>query len=635
MAKQSFVYPSSDLDRGRALLTVLGSFWSRIYTGVDQVQSYATGSAMLVAQSYRNLLETVASLSRFDVPLYHTETWSPIVLRKSQRNSVVTNVARFDRTRAAFDAGLVFDSAEWQPFYAFPRPAKMVSAAQIVNKLIFPTLALSENVDYVFDEERNAIVFVTDPFNSPYTIKKGIYDSSNLIDEEIVLWAFNGAYDYDYVFTQFSYALGMRLKTSQNHKDLMNAVFSGLVNGGTAVADLDLAFSAVCGVPVALESDEVVEVAVRDAHGTLIATDKHVYRFAEDATPVVSVGDTLRAGARLVDAVEIVELTSGQIPARVSALSLDSGYLAACFYGDLLFENKEVPLEVNNNHPSGYTYVKFGLGGFPADVERFFDELHARGVAAATAQRDPCFDNPIAKPTRDELPYPGRAQHIYQVADTHKFYRWRATTPAVPETGSYVEMTEREICGPNWETFPALNAFPIRGNTFIRYLAANTGKLYKWVVSVPAQPETGVYEEVFAPPPRNKVGTLAHLLDKRAQPTSEPTAEYLPLTINPLKFIVANILRNNVFLVHIKGAALGQNRLGLYNIRHLRQLLPPHAAMIVIYEIGGVRDRLDGAENLAENVTSFTGMEPQTDVVSDEYLRDVGAALRTLSGTCQ
>ena len=460
------------------------------------------------------------------MPLYHTELWVPIVLRKSQRNSVLTNLPRFDRTKGSFDDELVFDSASGQAFYAFPKPEKLVSAGQIFNKLIYPTLALSENVDYAFDAERNAIVFATDPFDSPNVIKKGIYDSSSLVDEEIVLWAFQGQYDYEYVFTQFGYALGMRLKTSQGFKDLMNAVFSGLVNGGATAADLDLAFSAICGVPVSLEPNEIVEVAARDAHGTLIVTDKHVYRFKEDAAPVVAVGDTLLAGSRLVDAVEIIELADGQIPESISALALDAGFLSACFYGDLVFENKEVPLEVNTDHPTGYTFVKFGLGGFPADAEQFFEELHARGVCDAKCETGPCY-------------------------------------------------------------------------------------------------------------PHKRRGTLAQLLDTRAQPDGEPTEKYLPRTINPLKFIVENVLRNNVFLVHIKGAQLGQNRLGLYNIRHLRQLLPPHAAMIVIYDIGGVQDTLDGTQNLTEDVTTFKGMEPQNDVVGADYLREGVVSVRTFSGTCQ
>lgn len=527
MKTPSFVYPGSDLDRGRDMLALLGSFWSRTYSRADQVNSYAEGTALLAAQNHRNILETVAALSRFDVPLYHTELWTPVVLRKSQRNSVLTSIARFDRTTELFNGALVFDTAAEQPFFAYPRPEKLVGAGQILDRLIAPTFALSENVDYAIDQERNAIVFVEDPFEQLALLKRGIYENGQLVDEEITLWAFQGQFDYEYVYTQFAYSLGIKLRTSSGAKEFMNAVFSGLVNGGATAADLDLALAAITGVAVAREDGEVVEVLQRDAHGTLIVTDKHVYRFPEDATPVVTIGAQLRAGAALVDSVEIVELTSGIVPETITALALDSGFLSACFYGDLVFENKELPLIVDTAHPSGYTYVRFALGGFPADVARFFDELHARGISEALVPVDPCV------------------------------------------------------------------------------------------------------------PRRQRRGTLAHVLDERTNPDGEPTASNLPATINPLRFIAENVLRNNVFLVRIKGAALGQNRLGLYNMRHLRQLMPPQAAMIVIYEIGGIRDALDGEENVTDTATSFTGMAPQFDSVPEELVYDRGATLRVISGTCQ
>ena len=525
MDKQTFVYPASDLDRSRNLLAILGSFWSRTYTSSDQVSSYAEGTATLVAQNHRNLLEVVAAMSRFDVPLYHTQLWTPIVLRKSQRNSAATNLPRFDRTTELFGGRLVFDTAAEMPYYAYPKPSQLARAANIFDRLTAPKLALAENVDYVLDEERGALVFVTDPFESPHVIKKGIYSSAQLVDEEITLWAFMGQFDYEYVYNQFAYALGLRLATSQGAKDLMNAVFSGLVNGGASAADLDLAFSAITGVPLA-RGHETVEVLQRDAYGSLIITDQSVYRFNEDAVPLVIEGQQILPGQALVDALQIIELTDGAPPEDLPALALDKGFLAACFYGDLLFENKDVPLEVDTAHPSGYTFVRFALGGFPADVERFFEELHDRGVADAEQPTAPC---------------------------------------------------DRQ----------------------------------------------------------RRRGTLAHMLDRRVQPDSEPTAAQLPATINPLRFIVANLLRNNVFVVRIKSATLGQNRLGLYNMRHLRQLLPPQSAMIVIYEISGVRDAVDGEQNLDESVTTFTGMEPLYDAVADNMVRDAGATARTISGTCQ
>jgi hypothetical protein len=522
----TFVYPSSDLDRSRNLLAVLGSFWARTYTRRDQVRSYVDGTALFVAQSHRNLLEVVSALSRYDVPLYHTELWAPLVLRKSQRNSAATNLPRFDRTSEVFNGKLVFDTAVNQPYYAFPKPEKLAGAGHIFNKLAAPTLALAENVDYVFDAERNAVTFIEDPFSRPDVPKRGIYENGQLTDEEITLWAFQGQFDFDYVYNQFAYALGMKLRTSQGAKDLMNAVFNGLVNGGATAADLDLALSAITGVPLARE-DETIEVMQRDAHGALIISDKNVYRFPEDVTPLVTVGQRVRPGTALVDSVQIVELTSGEIPASIPALALDKGFLSACFYGDLVFENRDVPLEIDTAHRSGYTYVKFGLGGFPADVAQFFDELHVRGIALAEQVPDPCD-----------------------------------------------RQTQRR-------------------------------------------------------------GTLAHMLDRRVNPAGEPNQTHLPTTINPLAFITANILRNNVFLVRIKSATLGQNRLGLYNMRHLRQLLPPQSAMIVIYEISGIRDGIDGAENLTEDVTTFTGMEERLDVVTEELVYDAGATARTLSGTCQ
>jgi hypothetical protein len=212
----------------------------------------------------------------------------------------------------------------------------------------------------------------------------------------------------------------------------------------------------------------------------------------------------------------------------IAAIAVDSGFLASCFYGDIVFENKLVPLEVNTTHPSGYTYVKFRLGGYPADIEQFFDEVHARGVQAAELRK--------------------------------------------------------------------------------------------------SQPDCA---------PKLKIGTLAHLLDKRVNAGTEPTASQLPKTINPLRFLVENVLRNNVFVVRIYVNALGLNQLGLYNIRHLRQLLPPQTAMIVIFELAVDKDKITPENAVFEAVTRFTGMNPANDDVPVSSVHDLGATARLVSGTCQ
>lgn len=146
MKKPEFVYPGSDFDRSRNLIAALGSFWARTYTGVDQVRSYVDATAHVANQTYHNLLETIESLSRFDVPLFHTEKLSPLVLKKSERNSARTTVARFDRGNEVFNNNnLRFDTAADVPFFSFPLPTALVDVTQLFNRITFPTGVLDKN----------------------------------------------------------------------------------------------------------------------------------------------------------------------------------------------------------------------------------------------------------------------------------------------------------------------------------------------------------------------------------------------------------------------------------------------------------------------------------------------------------
>lgn len=621
--KNEYVYPGSDLDRSKILISLLGTFWARTYSAVDQIHAYVDVTANAVAQTQRNLLEVAAAMSRYKIPLFHEELLIPIILRRSDLNSAVTNTERFDVDRNRFNddfISLAFDQAAASELYSFPLPPKLHGVAQIFNKITFPTAVMAENVDYTIDHDRNAIVFIADPFSNPAVMKRAT-QTDNLPDEEIVLWGFAGKFDYDYVFNQFAYALSIKLKTSQNYKDLVNAIFSGLLAGGMTAGNLDFALSAITGIPTSMEPIETVEVVEYDAAGLLIVTDKNVYKFQEAAIPLVVAGQRVTAGTQLIRGVEANEFFFGNsnIPAdeglidrpdivallttdayetiaaendneliisadkicqprkALAALALDNGFLSTCFYGDLVFENKTTPLYIDTKHASGYTFVKFDLGGFPADVERFFDELHMRGVDAAETVKEACFYNPIEYATLETFPVSGLIGRVYRAVDT------------------------------SW--------------------------LYRWAPSIDNPP--GTYEQIVRVPPDRKLGTLANMLDKRRQPDGEPTEQHLPKTINPLRFLIENVLRNNVFIVRVSVSALGQNRLGLYNIRHLRQLIPPQTAMIVIFELAAKTDKINANKQVAEEVDSFHGVEPQADTIDENYVKDNGALLTKLSGTCQ
>lgn len=567
--KYEFTYPGTDLDRGRNLIALLGSFWANNYTGIDQLASYTEATALTVKQTLMNLQEVVAGLSRYDVPVFHNELLQPITLRLSELNSVKTNTASFDVTDiGVFDGSIFFDRPLQSDFYAFPLPANLVDTGYLFNKITFPTVALMKNADFIVDTQNQALIFAANPFDNNGFFRQTI----NADDAAITLWAFSSKFDYDYVFEQFAYAVGLRLRSSEGYRALMNAVVSGLIAGGMSTRALDTAVSAICGIPLALEH-ETVETVRLDRAGLFIATDKTVYRFSADAEPVVVPGQVLRPGNYLVRGFEIAEFairntytspddaeqvlcqtqpgttlatteydiltteahedialvlqqeTCSRVRKNLDRLALDAGFLSACFWGDLVFEDRDVPLEVITDHPSGYTYVKFGVGGLPADVEHFFDEIHTRGIARLQSANPPC-------------------------------------------------------------------------------------------------------------PPQQIRGTLAHVLDLRKNLEFEPTPDTLPKTINPLRFLIENVLRNNIFVARIIVSALGRNALGLYNIRHLRELIPPQTAMLVVFELATEIEKIY-PDNLVEQVGFFTGAAPVADSVPDSLIADLGATARSISGTCQ
>lgn len=81
--KPSYVYPRRDIDRPQTLLAELGGFWASVYD--DELPArWAYQRAQLEAQSVQNLIEARDSLSRFDVPLFHTDQWHQLVLQESQ-----------------------------------------------------------------------------------------------------------------------------------------------------------------------------------------------------------------------------------------------------------------------------------------------------------------------------------------------------------------------------------------------------------------------------------------------------------------------------------------------------------------------------------------------------------------------
>jgi hypothetical protein len=374
-----FSYPTSDLDRPGALLNSIGSLWSSTYDGMNLVQSLLSAVAAVANQAQFDCRELTATVGRKTVPVLHTELTYPVIIKQSQLGSGY-GMPLFDDGLHNFDDGTKFDTPDVVTASAYPAAAKLVEAPVIVNRLTQTSRTLIQGVDYRLAD--GLLIFRIDPFTDPMFAQREVFKDNQVVDRECILWVLQAKFDRNYVNELFAYVLSLQLPSTQAGKGLVNALLSALVDG-SAQKHLELAWSAITGVPLSKSDGEIVQIVRYETSRLLIITDKNVYSFSSAANAIVAVGDTVNQYQPLTDALLFFEFNRGQVPPieYVPGLSLSRGFLTAGFYADLIFRNVEVPIVVTYDN-EGLAKVSFEIDGFPGDVELFFDEMHARGVAS-------------------------------------------------------------------------------------------------------------------------------------------------------------------------------------------------------------------------------------------------------------
>jgi hypothetical protein len=125
------------------------------------------------------------------------------------------------------------------------------------------------------------------------------------------------------------------------------------------------------------------------------------------ANILVSPGDKVKEGQALADTLQFFEFNRGQCPASddCPAVVLGRGFLGRGFFGDLVFENESKPLIVETDD-DGFTKVSWELGGFPGDVDKFFDDMHDAGVESGETLANllDTRTNKVGEPSDSNLP---------------------------------------------------------------------------------------------------------------------------------------------------------------------------------------------------------------------------------------
>ena len=460
----AYQYPRNQLDNAEYLLSFLGSFWTNVFEGNDLVQETVFARGQLDAQAYLQFLDLIRACSRYTVPVFHTDNWYFLRFKESEVNQAVLATYQEGGPRVfTANQALSFGTPEHTSLYYVACPPELNRVQAILNRITGASLTLVEGLDY-WRPEPGLLAFRSNPFADDRMPMRDVYDTTgNVVDREAGLWLFRGEFDWDTVYQQFGYALNLKMASSEGYRQLVCAILEGLSLGITE-RSLHMAWSAVTGVPLAWERG-TVELIQEDANNLVIVTDRQAYSFARGATPLVAVGDVVRPGDPLTDALQFFEFGDGRVDPQITGLSVGRGILANDFYAPLRFENEIVPLCVETAD-DGLTKVSFEIHGYPGDIEKFWNDVHQRGKAQ--------------------------------------------------------------------------------------------GK------------------------------TLAHYLDLRAAPDSEPTAASLPATVNPLEFLCSNLLRYHVLVVRVRASLLGSSALGMPAADQIRRLIPPEKLMIVIMEMTGM-----------------------------------------------
>lgn len=399
-------FPASDLDTPETVQALLGSFWAGTYDGVGQVRNYVMAVCQAYRQTAMDLDEATQSITWRNVPLRHVVEWYPITVLASERlNASLTGLRFSESTTATFGYGGAFG----QPLPGAVQPAALgdvIDAPLLCDQITTPNACLIRDVDYTINSQVGAIQFAADPFKDPRFTPQPIFDANgNQTDSELILWLYRAEFDLKNLQTQIGYALGLDVPSTEAAQALVTALLDAL-QAGTARQQVQSLLEAICGVQFAQNDSEVVQAVTRDYRGLLIVTDQNAYRFPLGANALVTIGQVVEAGDALADTVQLLDLSSGAIPAGLNALIVGPVLLGPGYTADLVFGNSDVSLVATTDAGTNKTKVSCQLGGTSVDQAQFWTDVHARGVAAGKtlAELLDTRANPVGQPTAADLP---------------------------------------------------------------------------------------------------------------------------------------------------------------------------------------------------------------------------------------
>lgn len=392
----------TNIDPAKLLLSNLGSFWTEVFSNDNETLDYVRGTNSMNDQTLLDAANAIATVSRFEIPIFRHRYWNRIVIANSQL--VLTNKVFYSLGEAGLALGddeLVLGKQKTADVWLVDLPANVSVIANIVDRPVSPTVVLTKGIDFDVDLTTRQIVFYKDPSTLGFAISSIDVDGSP--EPGVTFWLFNSEEDLKYVYNQFGFVVSLYAQQStENYKALINAAFDNLIRSSN-ILSLRTALASLCGMRTVQRQTETVEL-INVEHGRLqIITDYDVYDFEPNAQPSVAVGDVVHAGDIMVDSIQFYE-NEEAANAPITALALDPELFNLSLSGNIIFSNQTLDTTYSTDS-SGFAILQFPIGGEAADITKFWNNAtvvgKATGNSVAQAVR---LDSNTGQPNANQVP---------------------------------------------------------------------------------------------------------------------------------------------------------------------------------------------------------------------------------------
>lgn len=378
---------------GSTLVEWMGYFWTRVYENSELVRSVQQGQGLLMAQLYLNFMESIDLLNRNDVPVYHRERWSPLVIKQSEAGTGDATLITAGMTptpvvgpqpEGDFVPGTVFPvggNAKYLNAVSYPLSVSVADVLTcITDNIMSPKVVLIRDQDFIV--QNDTIVFLRK--NDPFTMSafpQRVLDN----DKEILLWGCDTLIDKEYVYKYLSYVLGIKATSLEFFQQMVNALWN-LYNMGTPISMLKSTIGAMLGEPTAVHAEETVEAIIPRGDYVQVATDQEVYTVSASAELRVEVGTVLHNGDFITKTLRLYETLD---PMKLDAVS-EFGVAFRADVHSLFFEKAmlrsavqfgvgasydESDIVVAGLDAQGNPQLKFTLYGNPDDIQLFWQDF--------------------------------------------------------------------------------------------------------------------------------------------------------------------------------------------------------------------------------------------------------------------